>query len=78
MIDYVEVRDENLDLLGIIDAFNSVIWNSVYYGVGDFEIYTRATEEAIQLLHGRSLTAGYFLQRSLAESSERSLIRKAA
>ena len=50
MIDYVEVRDENLDLLGIIDAFNSVIWNSVYYGVGDFEIYTRATDEAIQLL----------------------------
>lgn len=50
MIDYVEVRDENLDLLGIIDAFNSVIWNSVYYGVGDFEVYTRATDDAIQLL----------------------------
>lgn len=49
MIDYVEVRDENLDLLGIIDAFNSVIWNSVYYGVGDFEVYTRATDDAIQL-----------------------------
>lgn len=50
MIDYVEIRNENLDLLGIIDAFNSVIWNSVYYGVGDFEVYTRATDDAIQLL----------------------------
>ena len=39
MIDYVEVRNLNFQLIGIIDIAKSVIWKSVYYGVGEFEIY---------------------------------------
>ena len=39
MIDYVEVRDLNFQLIGIIDIAKSIIWKSSYYGVGEFEIY---------------------------------------
>lgn len=49
-IEYVEIRDENTDLLGIIDTAKSVIWHSVYYGVGDFEIHVQASAETIALL----------------------------
>lgn len=56
-IDYVEIRDENTTLLGIIDTAQSVIWRSVYFGVGDFEIYVQATPEIIALLQaGRLVT----------------------
>lgn len=50
MIDYIEVRNTETKLIGIIDAFQSVIWHSVYFGVGDFEIYTQATPETRELL----------------------------
>lgn len=49
-IDYVEIRGGNLDLVGIIDDAKSVIWNSVYFGVGDFEIYVQATQRNVELL----------------------------
>lgn len=49
-IDYVEIRNTNTELIGIIDAAQSVIWRSVYFGVGDFEIYTEVTPEALNLL----------------------------
>lgn len=39
MIEYVEARDSNLNVIGILDTAQSVIWHSVYYGVGDFQIY---------------------------------------
>lgn len=39
MIEYVEIRNEELQIVGIVDAFNSIIWHPEYYGVGDFEIY---------------------------------------
>lgn len=56
-IDYVEIREMNTTLLGIIDAAQSVIWHSVYYGVGDFEIYAQATPAAVELLQvGRLVT----------------------
>lgn len=56
-IDYVEIRDENTALLGIVDTAQSVIWHSVYYGVGDFEIYVQATQAAVALLQaGRLVT----------------------
>lgn len=58
MIDYVEIRNTETKLIGIIDAFHSVIWHSVYYGVGDFEIYTQATPEALELLR-----TGYYVTR---------------
>lgn len=49
-IEYIEIRDNSTDIVGIIDAAHSVIWHSVYYGVGDFEIYAQATPEIVALL----------------------------
>lgn len=57
MIEYVEIRAHTTELIGIIDTAQSVIWHSVYFGVGDFEIYTKATPEAVAMLKkGRFVT----------------------
>jgi hypothetical protein len=50
MIDYVEIRDKRLELMGLIDTAKSVIWETQYYGAGSFEIYTEATPQAIAML----------------------------
>lgn len=51
MIDYVEIRRKSdREVIGIIDTAKSIIWKSVYYGVGDFEIYAAATPENIAML----------------------------
>lgn len=50
MIDFLEIRDADTELLGIIDTAKSIIWHSKYYGVGDFEIYVEATTETVELL----------------------------
>lgn len=50
MIEYIEVRGNDTNIIGIIDTANSVIWRSVYFGVGDFEIQAKATPEIINLL----------------------------
>lgn len=56
-IDYVEIRDESTTLLGIVDTAESIIWHSVYFGVGDFEIYAPASRELVELLQaGRLVT----------------------
>ena len=39
MIEYIEARNSAFEVIGILDTAQSVIWHSVYYGVGDFEIY---------------------------------------
>lgn len=50
-INYIEVREkETRKLVGIIDTAKSVIWKSVYYGVGKFEIYVRETPANISML----------------------------
>lgn len=57
MIEYVEIRGSETEILGILDVATSIIWHSVYFGVGDFEIYTAATPEAVDLLKiGRYVT----------------------
>lgn len=56
-IDYVEIRSESTELLGIVDTAKSIIWHSVYFGVGDFEIYAQATPKVVALLqHGNMVT----------------------
>ena len=50
MIDYVEIRDSNLELLGLIDTAKSIIWETQYFGAGEFELYTAATPQAISML----------------------------
>lgn len=57
MIEYVQIINPTTrQLVAIVDSFKSVIWKSVYYGVGQFEIYAPATEK--NLLYLRS---GYFV-----------------
>lgn len=56
-IEYVEIRDENTDVLGIIDTAQSIIWHSIFFGVGNFEIYVAARPETVDLLQkGRLVT----------------------
>lgn len=56
MIEYIEVRGIDTNVIGIIDTA-TVIWHSVYFGVGDFEIHAKATPEIISLLRaGRYVT----------------------
>lgn len=50
MIDLVEIKDANRVTIGVIDAASSIIWRSVYNGVGDFEIYAKADEHNGELL----------------------------
>lgn len=49
-IEYVEIRDINREIIGVVDTANSIIWHEVYFGVGDFEIYAKATPEHLFLL----------------------------
>lgn len=58
MIDFVEIKNADRVTIGIIDTAKSVIWHSVYYGVGDFEIYAPATKQNLTLLK-----KGYFVTR---------------
>lgn len=51
MIEILEVRAKsNRELIGNIDTAKSIIWKSVYYGVGEFEIYVPATSNLIDIL----------------------------
>ena len=57
MIEYVEIRESNAAVIGIIDIAKSIIWRSVYFGVGDFEIYAPATLDIVDMLKvGRYVT----------------------
>ena len=50
-IEYIEIRSaDTREIIGIIDGAQSVIWHSVYYGCGDFEIYIAATAKNVELL----------------------------
>ena len=57
-IDYLQVRNQNLETIGIIDTANSIIWNKKYYGCGEFEIYMHASVENVNLLQ-----RGYYVTR---------------
>ena len=50
MIEYVEIRGSDTNVIGIIDTAKSIIWHTVYFGVGDFEIYSPVTPDSIALL----------------------------
>lgn len=50
MIDYVEIRNKSLELMGLIDTAKSVIWETQYFNAGVFEVYTEATPQAIAML----------------------------
>lgn len=50
MIDYVEIRNADRELIGIIDDAESIIWETAYYSTGRFEIYVRVTKQTVALL----------------------------
>lgn len=51
MIEYVEIRSAaTRELIGVLDDAKSIIWHTVYYGVGDFEVYAPATAKNVALL----------------------------
>lgn len=58
MID-VYILDKNLDTIGIIDNYTSLIWASRYNEDGDCELYVKATKENLNLLK-----ENYYLFRS--------------
>lgn len=57
--EYIEVRNKQLELIGIIDDAASMIWHSVYYGIGDFDIEVAKTKEALQLLRRGNFITRY-------------------
>lgn len=44
------ILNKNLETIGIIDIYTSIIWNTKYFECGDFELYLPATAENIRLL----------------------------
>lgn len=58
-LEYLEIRNERLELLGIIDDAASMIWHSVYYGIGDFDIEIAKTKNALQLLRKGNFVTRY-------------------
>jgi len=50
MIEYVEIRNANRELIGVVDNAESIIWESAYYSTGRFEIYVQATRQTVQML----------------------------
>lgn len=50
MIEYVEIRNSEREIVGIVDNFKSIIWHGEYYGTGDFEIYAPCTPLNLALL----------------------------
>ena len=56
MIEYVEARNSALEVIGILDTAQSVIWHSVYYGVGDFEIYINLNDALSIISEARYIT----------------------
>lgn len=70
MIEFVEIRSKaDRELIGIIDGAKSVLWHSVYFGVGDFEIYAAATPTNIVLLQeGNYVTRQDDLEVGIIES----------
>lgn len=46
----VYVLNKNLQIVGVIDDYESCIWTTRYYAAGDFELYLPVTDKAINLL----------------------------
>lgn len=46
----VYVYNQNLELIGVVDAYKSLIWATRYWEVGDCELYVQATNENLSML----------------------------
>lgn len=59
MMGDVYVLDGNLELVGVVDAYKSLIWSNRYNQIGDCELYLKASTENLALLQ-----KNYYLMRS--------------
>ena len=50
--------DENLNFIKVIEVYRSFIWVNRYYTAGDFELYTPATSDLLEIIR-----PGYFIIR---------------
>lgn len=57
--EYLEIRNAQLELIGIIDDAASMIWHSTYYGIGDFSVEIAKTKNALQLLRKGNFVTRY-------------------
>ena len=55
------VLDKNLELIDIIDEYESFIWTDRYSECGDFELYAAASQQLVE-----RLKLGYFIQNRLS------------
>ena len=46
----IKLLDKSLEPIGILDRYESLIWNVKYCGFGDFEIYTSVVDEDLKTL----------------------------
>ena len=44
------ILDREFNRVGVVDDYVSLIWRPAYYDIGDFELYLRATSEAVAML----------------------------
>lgn len=80
----LKIFNRELELLGVIDAFTSLIWTRRYYKSGEFELHIPPTDDNIKLLKIENIIykggneAGYIAQRelSLNDNGEEALVVK--
>lgn len=46
----IHVYNQNLERIGLIDIYQSLIWTKRYYQAGDFELYVPASSELLEML----------------------------
>lgn len=70
MTDIYVINPHSLNIVGVIDNYESVIWRPSYSDIGDFEVYIPATSHAIGLLQKNN-----YLVRSSDISSDGTIYR---
>lgn len=72
----LKILNSELELIGVIDAFNSLVWTSLYSGGGSFEMKLPFTQENILLIKRENIVvkdseeAGYIETLEIAMDSE--------
>lgn len=51
----IYIYNRNLQRIGLIDVYQSLIWTKRYYQAGDFELYVPATSEYLEILQKETL-----------------------
>lgn len=46
----IYILNQELNIVGVLDEYVSLIWRPAYYGIGDFELYLSASRKNLELL----------------------------